>query len=381
MALIGAGLTIGVGATLLVHRPGRDGVSARVIGEGSDATGFARVEGNPDLTFPAAQGPHPDYQTEWWYYTGNLQTEDGRRFGYQLTFFRRALEPADDRVARGSDWAAEQVYMGHFAVTDVAGRQHLEFERLSRGAAGLAGAQAEPYHVWLQDWAVEQTGPDAYQITAQDEGIALDLTLVEGKPPALHGKQGYSQKGPEAGNASAYYSQTRLLANGTVTVDGKSYPVTGLSWMDHEYSTSALSDGQIGWDWFSIQLDDNTELMLYQIRRDDGSIDPYSRGSHIDAQSQVTGLDRSAGDFEIEVLDTWTSPDSGAVYPSGWRVTVPEYGLDLTIEPLLADQEMNLSTVYWEGAVRVEGTRSGQAISGVGYVELTGYDGSLEGQF
>jgi predicted secreted hydrolase len=346
-----------------------------------DSTGFAQVEGDPGLTFPAAQGPHPDYQTEWWYYTGNLHTADGRQFGYQLTFFRRALEPANLRSSRASGWAAEQIYMGHFAVTDVTGGQHVEFERLSRGAAGLAGAQADPYHVWLEDWTVEQTSPDQYRITAQEEGIALDLTLVEGKPPALHGKQGYSQKGPEAGNASAYYSQTRLLAEGTIMVDGKTFPVTGLSWMDHEYSTSALSDGQIGWDWFSLQLDDNTELMLYQIRRADGSIDPYSRGSYIDAESQVAALDRLAGNFEIAVLGEWTSPASGAVYPSGWRVTLPEYGLDLTLEPLLDDQEMNLSTVYWEGAVRISGTRNGTAISGMGYVELTGYDGSLEGQF
>ncbi|HSN76854.1 MAG TPA: lipocalin family protein, partial [Anaerolineae bacterium] len=270
---------------------------------------------------------------------------------------------------------------GHFALTDVASERFHSFERLARGGAGLAGAQAEPYAVWLEDWRVEdvpgQPGVTRVQAAAGDVGI--DLLLIDRKGPVLQGDQGYSQKGPDPGNASFYYSLTRLATEGTVTVDDAAYPVTGTSWKDHEYSTSALAPNQVGWDWFAIQLDDGSELKAFHIRQDDGSIDPFSAGSFVDADGTVTYLSRD--DFQIEVGETWRSPRSGGEYPARWTLTVPSLDLRLDLEPWLADQELNVSYNYWEGAVKVTGERAGQPVSGNGYVEMTGYAGSMQGQF
>jgi predicted secreted hydrolase len=353
--------------------------ASSLITEVEVPVGFERADGPRDWDFPRDYGPHPDYQTEWWYYTGNLETETGERFGYQLTIFRRALLPAGDRAQRDSDWAADQVYMAHFALSDIPAREHHVYERFSRGAAGLAGAQVEPYRVWLENWGVQQVSDDRYRLVAQQGEIAVDLVLEDLKGPALHGDRGYSQKGPESGNASYYYSQTRLLTTGSVRTANGSYQVNGLSWKDHEYSTSALSTGQVGWDWFSIQLDDGSELMVYQIRREDGRIDPFSSGTWISSEGETIHLDRD--EFEIQVLDTWRSPHSGAQYPAEWSLAVPALNLNLEIKPYLADQEMQVSYTYWEGAVEVDGTVKGDAISGSGYVELTGYAASMEGEF
>ena len=256
-------------------------VRARLVVMAGDSSGYLRAEGPVPLDFPADHGPHPDYQTEWWYYTGNLESEDGQHFGYQLTFFRRALAPPSLRTTRDSAWAADQVYMGHLALTVVDGRRYQAFERFSRGAAGLAGAQASPYAVWLEDWRVEEVAPGTVRLQATQEGWALDLLLSDRKGPTLQGDQGYSPKGPQAGNASYYYSLTRLESSGTVQVPGAAYAVDGWSWMDHEWSTSALAADQVGWDWFSLQLDDGSELMVFQLRKEDGSIDPFSSGTFV----------------------------------------------------------------------------------------------------
>lgn len=356
-------------------------VQARLVGlPVLDSTGFARAMEPVDLVFPRDLGPHPDYQTEWWYYTGNLQDADGRRFGYQLTFFRRAVTPPDQRAERRSDWAVEQVYLGHFALTDVSGQRFYAFERLERGAAGLAGAAGEPvYSVWLHDWSVEQVGPDAYQLEAAEENVRLSLALRDLKGPVLQGDRGLSQKGPEPGNASIYYSQTRLESAGTIWIGGQAYAVTGLSWLDREFSTSVLSPGQIGWDWFSLQFDDGSELMTYVLRRDDGSVDVLSKGLYIAPDGTTQLLRRD--DVQIEVTGQWASPHSKGVYPSGWQLLIDTLGLEVEIVPLLKDQELNLSYTYWEGAVQARGQRGGQAIAGFGYVELTGYAASMEGQF
>ena len=351
----------------------------------ADTSGFARAEGPPSLAFPADHGPHDDFQTEWWYYTGNLTAKTGEHFGYQLTFFRRALTPPDQRPVRDSAWAADQVYMAHLALTDVSDGKHYSFEKLARGAAGLAGAEVEPFRVWLEDWSV--AGPSAGQTrlraTAKDptsgRNLSLDLNLADLKGPILQGDRGYSRKGPEPGNASYYVSLPRIATEGTVTVGGKAFTVDGLSWMDHEWSTSALGAEQTGWDWFSIQLDDNTELMLFQLRRADGTADAFSSGTLIAADGSTRQL--GLGDFSIEVTDRWRSPRTGGEYPAGWRVTVPSADLLLSISPWLADQEMDVLQKYWEGAVKVEGTRNGQPVAGNGYVELTGYAGSMQGQF
>jgi predicted secreted hydrolase len=356
-------------------------VSARIAGmrDAGDVSGFQRASGVQPLNFPQDFGPHPGYQTEWWYYTGNLDSADGRHFGYQLTFFRRALKPLSENAARASDWATNQVYMAHFALTDVQGQKQSAYERLARGAAGLAGAQADPYQVWLEDWRVEQKDTGVYQLHASQEGMAIDLQLVDQKGPVLQGDQGYSQKGPQPGQASYYYSQTRLVSSGSVEVDGEQFEVQGLSWMDHEYSTSALAADQVGWDWFSLQLDDGSDLMLFHIRKADDSLDPYSSGAIFGATGTKQML--SVEDFEIQVENTWKSPHSQAVYPSGWRIRIPSQKLDLEVTPFLKDQELNLSYSYWEGAVSISGRSGERTVSGVGYVELTGYAASMGGEF
>lgn len=358
-----------------------------------DTAGFARATEAGAIEFPRDLGPHPDYQTEWWYYTGNLQTADGRRFGYQLTFFRRALaapEPAPEPQATDeatssaptteppSAWRTKQVYLAHFTISDVAGEAFYEHERFSRGALGLAGAQAEPYRVWLEDWSAEQVEPGQVHLVAQASDVALDVVLTETLPPILHGDGGLSVKGPEEGNASYYYSLVQQETRGTVTVQGQSYTVAGLSWKDHEYSTSALSPGAIGWDWFSLQLDNGAALMFFQIRREDGTLQPESNGTfiHPDGRTEPVTLEM----WQMEVTDTWTSPQSEAEYPAGWRIRIPELDLMLEGAPLLADQELNVSTVYWEGAVQFAGTWQGQDVSATGYIELTGYAGTMEGR-
>lgn len=373
-------LGLGLAAVWLV-RPNRQAAVTAALEAMPAAQGtFARVVGPVPLDFPKDHGPHPNYQTEWWYYTGNLEGPQGERFGFQLTFFRRALSGPDIRADRDSAWATDQVYLAHFALTDGRGDKFYAFERLERGAAGLAGAAGEGgLRVWLHDWRVEQTGKDTYRLFAADDQVQLALDLTDLKGPVLQGDRGYSRKGPQDGNASIYFSQTRMEAVGTVTLQGKPVTVRGQSWMDHEYSTSALSAGQVGWDWFSMQLDDGSELMVYTIRRDDGRLDPFSKGSIISPDGDVRVL--SAADFHITVEKKWTSPRSGGTYPAAWSVSIPSEELSLEIRPIVADQELNLSFIYWEGAVDIAGMRGGQPVTGRGYVELTGYAQSLEGRF
>lgn len=343
------------------------------------AEGFQRALPGMELRFPQDFGPHNDYLTEWWYYTGNLESPAGRQFGYQFTVFRRALLPPDQRTERESNWATEQVYLANFALSDVGAGEFYDFERYVRGAAGLAGAQAEPYRVWLYEWEVRQIGDGIYQLHAREQGVEIELNLRDLEGPVLHGDNGYSQKGPDPGNASYYFSQTNLESEGVIRIRGDEYPVTGTSWMDHEFSTSALTGDQVGWDWLSLQLKNEIELMLFEIRQTDGSIDPYSSGTLVGADGSIIHLNKY--DFRIEVTDTWESPHTGAVYPAGWIVTIPSQDLVVRITPLQPDQELNLTYTYWEGAVAVNGEYQGEAVSGKGYVELTGYAGSFAGEF
>jgi predicted secreted hydrolase len=378
--LIVAGLVAVLAGSLALILPREEApVQARLVTLAGESSGYLRAEGPMTLDFPATHGPHPDYQTEWWYYTGNVQTDDGRRFGYQLTFFRRALAPPDERSARDSAWATDQVYMAHLAVTDIASERYQAIERFSRGAAGLAGARAEPYRVWLEDWRVEGVEPGVTLMRAAHGDVGLELELVDRKGPILHGDRGFSPKGPQPGNASYYYSLTRLETSGVIRVGDETHEVRGLSWMDHEFSTSGLAADQVGWDWFSIQLDDGSELMVFQLRTDDGRIDPYSSGTFIAPDGSTRAIRRS--EFEIRVTDTWRSPHTGATYPARWAIYVPAVDLELELEPYLADQELILSYAYWEGAVEIEGERAGQLVRGVGYVEMTGYAVSMQGQF
>lgn len=338
---------------------------------GDPAAGFARALEPRPFSFPADHGPHPEYRSEWWYYTGNLATAEGRRFGFQLTFFRTALAPAAPE--RESAWATNQVYMAHLALADVAGGRFHAFDRFSRGALDLAGARADPFRVWVEDWSAEATGGEALpvRLRAAEGEVALDLTLSGGKPVVLQGEQGLSRKGPEPGNASYYYSFTRLPVRGSVSVGGADFRVEGLAWMDREWSTSALGKDLVGWDWFALQLDDGREIMYYQLRRKDGGVDPYSGGALVAVDASAHRL--AVGDVQLEAADTWASPRDGTRYPARWRLRLPGEGLDLVITPYLADQELNLAVRYWEGAVGIVGTAGGRPVAGNGYVELTGY--------
>ncbi len=340
---------------------------------------FSRVTGPIPLNFPEDLGAHREYLTEWWYYTGNLSTDEGRQFGFQLTFFRRGIVPPHLQIERESPWATGQVYLAHLALSDIDASQFIYEERISREAVGLAGASSDPIEIWLYDWKIENTAPNIFELTAKTSRIKLSLTLVDVKGITLQGDRGYSPKGPQPGNASVYFSQTRLLTRGMIIIDNEIYEVHGTSWMDHEFSTSALSVDQVGWDWFALQLDNGSELMVYTIRRSNGEIDPFSSGKIIYPDGSTMSL--TPDDFEIQVLDTWQSPHSKAIYPSKWRISIPEENIDLIITPKMPDQELNLSYVYWEGAVSIQGIFLGQAVGGNGYAELTGYAEPFRGEF
>jgi predicted secreted hydrolase len=339
-----------------------------------DSTGYARAWEPRQFTFPPDHGPHPEFRTEWWYYTGNLTGDDGRPLGYQLTFFRNALSPT--QVERQSTLASNQTYMAHFAISDGASQTHTSFDRYSRGAAGLAGAQGNPsYAVWLEDWSAREIEPGVVQLKAsaqnQEGEFALDLTLLETRPPILHGNDGLHQKGPEPGNASYYYSLAGLQTTGTVTLPSGVINAAGASWMDHEFGTSALSDDTLGWDWFSLQLDNGAALMLYEFRTQSGAAPADVQGTLAWPDGSMVPL--SGDDYQITPTRSWTSPRTGISYPVGWTVKIPSQSLDLTVETLFDDQEMDVSFVYWEGAVTAAGQLGGESVDGVGYVELTGY--------
>ena len=345
------------------------------------ATSFRLAEADYRYEFPRDHGAHEAFRTEWWYYTGHLETAEGRRFGFELTFFRRGIPP-DQVETHPSRWSVDQLYLAHLAVTDVTGQRFHFRDRISRAGLGKAGADATHLHVWLDQWKAEAAGQtgDRQTLDAKADGIALSLTLDPVRPPVVHGERGISKKGPAAGQASHYYSFTRLKTAGTLTLGTETYRVTGTSWMDHEFGSADLSADLVGWDWFSIQLADNRELMIYRLRHADGSSDIASSGTLVFPDGRTQHL--SASDIQLTTLDTWTSPTSKATYPSRWQVSIPSLGLSLKLTPLLADQELRTTrstqVTYWEGAVAAEGTERDQAIKGQGYIELTGYAERIE---
>jgi predicted secreted hydrolase len=326
--------------------------------------------------FPHDHGTHDDFRTEWWYYTGHLIAAGGRRFGYQLTFFRRALDVPQVQT-NPSRWSIRHLYLGHAGITDVDHQRFRYAEKVSRAGLGKAGAEPDRLHVWIDRWSAEsmESNDPRHHLRASTDDFSLDLTVTPEKPPITHGKQGVSLKGSQPGQASHYYSITRLLTSGTITLDGRQFPVTGISWMDHEFGSGDLGDEMVGWDWFSIQLKNDVEVMLYHLRRADGQPDPMSSGTVIfpDGRTQHLALE----DFRIDVLDQWTSRTSGTRYPGRWRVSIPSQDLTLELSPRLADQELitgrSTQITYWEGAVAVEGKAGPTAVDGQGYVELTGY--------
>jgi len=354
-------------------------ITAKIRTQVDIPDGFSRAVAPRNFNFPEDFGPHPQYQTEWWYYTGNLKTEEGRHFGYQLTFFRRGLLPPEQVLTRESDWAASDVYMAHFALSDSMIEIHSAYEKFARGISPLAGATSKPFNVWLENWYVEQINESDFKLYVKADDFELSLLMSDLKGPVLHGNNGLSQKGPTPGSASYYFSQTRLDTMGILALAGNPFAVEGYSWMDHEFSTRALSDGQVGWDWFSIQLDNGYDVMVFQIRRDDGSVDPFSSGTVVSPEGRINHLDD--GDFSITVLDTWTSTNSGAEYPVHWDLRIPKINMKIILKPFYPDQELNLSYEYWEGAVEIYGEFNGNNIHGFGYVEMTGYSESFEGEF
>ena len=339
---------------------------------GGASAGFAIVEGPRAFDFPADHGPHPDYRSEWWYFTGNVESAQGERFGFQLTFFRFRISA--ERHERRSAWAPAQLYMAHFAVSDVAARRFHAFERYSRGALDLAGARAAPFRVWIEDWSASlRPGPGEFatRLRAREGATGIELDFGPGEGPLLHGDEGYSRKNAEPGNASYYYSYPRMPVSGRLSTPRGDFEVSGEGWFDREWSTSALGSDQVGWDWFALHLSDGSELMLYQLRRRDGSADPFSYGVLVEADGSVAKL--SPAHFMIDVKKTWQSPDKKAIYPSEWRLQIPSGTLELDVEPLLEDQEWRHAFRYWEGAVSLRGRRGPRRVTGVGYAELTGY--------
>jgi predicted secreted hydrolase len=351
---------------------------SELLGSPADS-GYARAIDRREFSFPGDHGPHPDFRNEWWYLTGNLDSDGGQRFGYELTIFRFSLTPGikDESTPNDSHWRTDQVYIAHFAVTDAENEQFHVEQRFSRGALGLAGAQASPFRVWTEGWVIEQDTAAAspgdaenWRLFASGNDLSLELQLSSLKNPVLNGNNGLSQKSAEAGNASYYYSITRMQSTGVLRIGPDEYAVDGLSWLDREWSSSALSADQQGWDWFALQLSDGSDLMFYNLRKRDGSQDRHSAGTWTGADGASRHL--SHDEVVLTVTGQWQNP-AGDSYPARWDIEIKSLGLRLTVVPVIEDQELLTTVRYWEGAVDVEGEHDGRSIEGRGYVELTGY--------
>ena len=334
---------------------------------GSVAEGFLRAQEPRSFHFPEDHNPHPGYRSEWWYLTGNLRSDAGRPFGFQVTFFRFAIKPPA-KHQRLSRWAADHFWMAHLAVTDPASGRHLAEQRLAREALGLAGGRSEPFALWVHNWTLTGEGTGfPWRAELEGEEVGLQLSFEPLRPPLLQGEEGLSRKGPEVGNASYYYSITRLRTRGQLRVGEKIFSVSGLAWLDREWGTSALGPDLAGWDWFALQLDDGSDLMYYRLRRKDGSSDAYSAGTLLSPGGGKRVL--GAGDVELRPLRWWKNGEGGR-YPVAWLMEVKPLQRTLRIEAVLDAQEMAFGIRYWEGAVEVS---SGGSVIGRGYLEMTGY--------
>jgi len=327
--------------------------------------------------FPRDYFNHPEYQTEWWYYTGNLSASDGHRFGFELTFFR---EGVNHDPQKAGTWDVQDLYLAHLALSDLDGKAFYHAERTNRAGPGIAGIDEEQGRIWNGNWSAT-LHRDEQTLESVEERFAFTLKLEAEKPPVIHGQNGVSQKAEGAGRASHYISLTRLKASGQIQVGQKSYAVIGLAWMDHEFFTHQLKKDQAGWDWFSVQLGDNTELMLYRIRRTDGSVDPFSAGTYVDANGHSVHLQRE--DFSLMPgQELWKSPVRGAAYPVRWEISVPKIGIALEATTALEAQELaghsEAVPNYWEGAIALKGRRGMVDVTGVGYLEMTGYDKAVK---
>ena len=344
--------------------------ATRFLSSGENS-GYSRVLESRPFVFPEDHGSHPNHRSEWWYFTGNLSNETGRRYGFELTFFRFALAPS--LAERSSAWRTNQAWMAHLSLTDGHAARFIADERFSRQAIGLAGNNLNPFLLRLEDWSVASSGPEFFplKLTAGTDDGEIRLTLTAIKNPVANGEDGLDQKGPEVGNASHYYSVTRLQASGEIRVGERTERVSGLAWMDREWGTSALSRNLEGWDWFALHLSDGRDLMYYQLRSNQGNASPYSSGTLVEADGSHRTL--RPDEVSLTALDYWQSPASGAEYPVVWELAIPAEQIQLEIQPLIPHQELDLTVRYWEGAVIATSMAEEGSLSGRGYLELTGY--------
>jgi predicted secreted hydrolase len=326
--------------------------------------------------FPRDHHAHREFKTEWWYFTGNLFDGEGRRFGYELTFFRHGIQPAAERDPKASRFIVDDLKFAHFAITDVTGRKFQFDQKMSRGAFGEAGFDEGNRVAWIENWTLTTSGANDFDLAAAINFGALRLHLHGAKPPVIHGENGVSVKAADGASASHYYSIPRFETSGEIILSGKSNAVRGETWFDHEWSSSALGKSEVGWDWLCLQWDDGSELMLYRMRLANGGVEPSSSGTWIAPDGSATHL--HAADFQMTPTAFWKSKTDNAQYPIGWRVVLPAQHAEFTVRAVLDDQELKLGAItYWEGAVDAAGTRDGKPIKARGYLELTGYAGTL----
>ena len=346
------------------------------------AEGWKQAVGPWQWSFPRDHGAHPDYSTEWWYFTGNLKDKAGNQYGYQLTFFRQGL--ALKASQPDNPWSIRDVYLAHFPIVDRSAGLFWHFDQASRSGPGLAGANIGVMDVWTLAWSAKMVG-DTIFLKAHKGELALDLELSPRKPKVFHGNKGLSTKGPNPGQASYYYSFTDLATKGSLRTPQlkQTIEVSGTSWFDQEFGSNVLSPDQVGWDWFGIHLSDGRDLMLFQLRKKDGTIESSSSGTIIEKDGSSRHLHQ--GDFTLKTLAEWTSQKSGGTYPAKWKIIIPSAQVDITLTPIVANQELvtesSTGVTYWEGAVTGRGTSRGSQIDVEGYAELTGYAGSMGGVF
>jgi len=369
-----AALVALVGLVWLVQRmeqrdPDTSGISSTaLLNAAPDA--FKRVTGPEPLAFPADHAMHPGFRNEWWYFTGNLLDDADKRYGFQFTLFRFAVEPGEQP---DSDFASDAIWMAHLALSDVAGERFISGERFARGAMDLAGATTDSW--WLRDWRVTRTG-DGWRLRARLDDASLDLDLNPRKPVVLQGDSGYSQKGPAPGNASRYYSITRMDADGRLMLDGTAVDVSGSAWLDREWGSSQLGAGIAGWDWFALQLEDGRDLMLYRLRTEAGEASRFSAGVLVGADGGYRILGEE--DFEFEEIRRWQDR-RGVDWPVAWRVRLPAESIEFEVHAAFDAQRWYATVGYWEGAVDVIDPAD-QRTLGWGYLELSGYADSGEGR-
>lgn len=338
---------------------------------------FKDVDGSLRLEFPKNHGAHPDFKTEWWYFVGHLNSDKGQTFGFEMTFFRVGLAP---EIQSKSNWRHHSLYLTHAALTADDDKEFYYDERVSRGAFNEAGAEQNKLHVYNGDWFALMED-NIIRMQSKTDDFAFNLELHPAKKLVLHGENGFSRKGPEHGEASYYFSFTRLQGGGTLSYKGQDLVITqATAWMDHEVTSQELPDGIQGWDWFAIQLDNNEEIMVYQLRQSDGNKSPFSKGSYVNNEGRAENLKHDQ--FEMRSIDSWQSKKTGITYPSGWYISIPHLDYEFKVIPTVKQQELmteeSTGVNYWEGRSRVEAAKSGRPVKGQAYVELTGYDKPLD---